>query len=180
MNDSIRREHFNRLAAEVYEPLQRYVRRRIGAGVVDDIVSETMLTLWRRIDEVPAGAVLPWAYAVARRHLANHRRSEGRRLRLIDRIASEPLSPVNTEGHPDAELDLALASLRPDDRELVRLWAWEQLEPAEIAVVLGISPNAASVRLHRVRRRLEEKLVKARKDEALCGHSPGDRKEERP
>jgi RNA polymerase sigma-70 factor, ECF subfamily len=57
--------------------------------------------------------------------------------------------------------------LRADDAELRRLWAWEQLTPAEIATVLGISANAASIRLHRARERLRGQL---RKIGARSGH----------
>ncbi|MGB0101650.1 MAG: sigma factor-like helix-turn-helix DNA-binding protein, partial [Nocardioides sp.] len=60
----------------------------------------------------------------------------------------------------DADLHEALAALRPEDAELLRLWAWEQLTPAEIAVVLDVSANAAGVRLHRARARLREQLGK--------------------
>jgi len=41
----------------------------------------------------------------------------------------------------------------------LRLWAWEQLSQREIAVVLDISPNAASIRLHRATRRLKDRLA---------------------
>ena len=56
-----RRRRFQDLVAEVYEPIQRYARRRVDPHAVDDIVSETLMTLWRRLDEVPPEA-LPWAY----------------------------------------------------------------------------------------------------------------------
>lgn len=59
----------------------------------------------------------------------------------------------------DAPLRRALARLGEDDAEILRLWAWEQLEPAEIASVLGISAAASRVRLHRARRRLEAALT---------------------
>ena len=57
--------------------------------------------------------------------------------------------------------------LRTEDAELLRLWAWEQLAPGEIATVLGITANAASIRLHRAREKLREQL---RKVEAPAGH----------
>ena len=72
----------------------------------------------------------------------------------------------------------ALGSLDEADRELLQLWAWEQLEPAEMAVVLGVTPNAISIRLHRAKAKLGEKLEKARKNEVLSGHSHRVRKEE--
>lgn len=48
----------------------------------------------------------------------------------------------------------ALARLRPADQEVLRLAAWEECTTAEIADVLGCTPNAAAVRLHRARARL--------------------------
>ncbi len=52
----------------------------------------------------------------------------------------------------------ALAGLRPDDREVLRLAAWEGLDPRAMGLVLGCSPNAAAIRLHRARRRLQEAM----------------------
>lgn len=173
-----RRQRFEVLAAEVYEPVQRYARRRVPPDAVDDILSETMLTLWRRLDEVPEEARLPWAYGVARRHIANHRRATGRHLRLVRRAELEPVPPARVDHPLDAELETALAALNEADRELLHLWAWEQLPAAEIAVVLGLSPNAASIRLHRAKQRLGQNLVVARKNDALSGHSRRERRKE--
>ena len=61
----------------------------------------------------------------------------------------------------------ALAALRPEEAELLRLWAWEQLGPTEIAEVLAITPNAASIRLHRARGKFLEEL---RKIDGAGGH----------
>ena len=164
-------QRFEALASEVYEPIQRYVRRRVEPGAVDDVVSETMLTLWRRLDEVPANARLPWAYGVARRHVSNHRRADRRHLRLVHRAESEP-RPAPNDGHPlDADLHTALTELGDADRELLHLWAWEQLDPAEIATVLGLTANAVSIRLHRAKKKLSENLGIARKNEDVSGHS---------
>ena len=52
----------------------------------------------------------------------------------------------------------ALGMLAEADREVLLLAAWEQLEPAEIATVLGITRTAARSRLHRARVRLREQL----------------------
>jgi RNA polymerase sigma-70 factor (ECF subfamily) len=66
------------------------------------------------------------------------------------------------------ELAAALAALPEADREVLVLWAWEQLEPREIATVLQITPNAVSVRLSRARKKLARQLT--RKDPAASGH----------
>jgi RNA polymerase sigma-70 factor, ECF subfamily len=47
----------------------------------------------------------------------------------------------------------ALATLRPDDQEALRLTEWEQLDIAAAAQVMGCSAATFRVRLHRARRR---------------------------
>lgn len=167
--------------AEVYEPIQRYARRRVASHAVDDIVSDTLMTLWRRLDDVPDSARLPWAYGVARHHIANHRRSTSRNLRLVRRTQSEPAHPSEVDGPLDPEIDEAMSALSEGDRELLRLWAWEQLEAAEIGQVMGLTANAAAIRLHRAKKKFGENLETARKNTATGGHSSSaSRKEARP
>ena len=163
--DAGRRLRFERVVGSVYEPLQRYLLRRTDAATADDVLGDVLLVLWRRLEDVPDGEPLPWAYGVARGCLANARRSAARQERLVERIARErPAEPDD-----DDRLARALAALPEADRELLRLWAWEQLPPREIAVVLGVSTNAAMIRLHRAKRRLRALLV-GRKDSHAPGH----------
>ncbi len=177
-DDAARSARFEQLARDVWAPLHAYVARRAPHSEVDDIVSETLTTLWRRLDDVPVDATLPWSFAVARRTLANQRRGDRRRAGLFDRqvhrtrAADLANMAVPEFVDDDPQLTWALAQLPTDDAELVRLWAWEQLEPREIAVVLGISANTASARLSRLRRRLHE-LLDARHDPVGTGHEPG-------
>lgn len=176
--DQRRRARFEAVMATVYEPLQRYLARRADPETAADALADAALVVWRRLDEVPDGAELPWCYAVARRCLANQRRGRDRRLRLVQRVAAHTegagTAPSLTSA-ADAELHDALGRLGDDDRELLRLWAWEQLTPAEIAVVFGLTPNAVSIRLHRARQKLAESLGAATggKDAPLRGHERG-------
>lgn len=172
-----RRARFETIAAEVFEPLQRFLRRRADVDDAGDALGDTLLTVWRRLDDVPDEAVLPWCYGVARRTLANQRRSARRRLDLAERMASQvttapPIDPAEAavDGHP--EVADAMAELAESDREVLTLWAWEQLEPREIAVVLDISDNAANLRLSRARKRLERQLT--RHDRPGGGHIRGE------
>jgi RNA polymerase sigma-70 factor (ECF subfamily) len=52
----------------------------------------------------------------------------------------------------------ALATLGERDREVLLLHAWDGLDNAEAATVLGCSANAFAVRLHRARRRFADAL----------------------
>ena len=153
------RERFESVAALVTEPVRRFLARRTDADTADDVLAETLLVCWRRLDDVPAGEeALPWAYAVARNALANAERSTRRQRRLAYRITVvDPPSEAVPEPDPGQDrVTDALARLRPDEADLIRLWAWEQLSPSEIATVLDLTPNAVSIRLHRARGRFKE------------------------
>jgi RNA polymerase sigma-70 factor (ECF subfamily) len=65
-------------------------------------------------------------------------------------------------------LAAALASLGAQDQEVLGLWAWECLEPREIAIALDVSVNAATLRLGRAKKRLATKL--SRQDRSDAGH----------
>lgn len=160
---------FECVVGDVYEPLQRYLRRRCAVDDVDDLLNDTLLTVWRRLDDLPAGSPLPWCYGVARRCLANHRRAVGRRLRLSERMTGATRPPTYPwTSSLDAALQAALEGLSEVDGEIIRLWAWEQLEPRQIALVLDMTPNAVSVRLGRIRTRLGREI--ARQDRPRAGH----------
>lgn len=154
-----RERRFRTIYDEFGRLVLAYARRRTDTRAdADEVFAEIMAVCWRRLDDIPADATLPWLYAVAARVLSNHRRGRDRRLRLLDRVRSHETvaARVHTAGGELDRLDVALAGLRDDDRELLRLAAWEHLTPAEIAEVLGITPNAVSVRLHRARRALKK------------------------
>jgi len=162
------RERFEALAAEVVEPVRRFLARRTDRDTADDVLAETLLVCWRRLDEVPDPA-LPWVYGVARLCLSNAGRSDRRQRRLAARISvvDPPEEAVREPDPPDPRVGAALEAMRPEEAELLRLWAWEQLGPGEIAEVLGITPNAVSIRLHRARGKFVEEL---RKIDGAAGH----------
>ena len=164
---------FSQLYERCSQPVRDFCRRRLTSDLVDDAVAETFLTAWRRLDDVPAGdAALVWLYRVAYRVIGHQWRTAARRRRLEDKLRSmvRPCASGADESVMErAERALVLAAaerLRPSDAEVLRLAAWEQLSVADIAVVLGIAPNAVKQRLHRARlnlgreyRRLESRMA---------------------
>ena len=153
-----RRGRFEALYAEHRACVLGYVLRRTDSTHdAADVIAETFLVAWRRLDDAPTGASARlWLYGVARRVLANHRRGERRRTQLAERLRGE-LAGRDAPEAPSGELaDLAAAfgSLADGDREVLALEAWEGLSAGEVAAVLGCSRNAARIRLHRARRRL--------------------------
>lgn len=136
------------------------LRRAANTSDAADAASETMLTAWRRLCDVPPEPeTLPWLDGVARKVLANQRRSLGRDDRFSQRLqlALNDAFVEPSDDHPDVRS--ALQRLDPDAREIVRLATWESLTGDEIACVLGISPAAARARLHRARLRLRAVLT---------------------
>lgn len=161
--DAERRTRFEELAPQLIEPLRRYLARRTDGATADDVLADTLLVCWRRLDEL-SDEPLPWAYGVARHCLANAERSARRQRRVAGRMAAidppRAVTPGPADGG-DPALAEALASLSAPEAELLRLWAWEDLDVGSIAGTLGITPNAASIRLHRARQKLAAALRKA-------------------
>ena len=151
--------------AELYERHHRsihdYCRRRLEIHAVDDAVSETFLTAWRRLDDVPDGhEALLWLYRVAYRVVGHQWRGSARRNRLETKVRSLARRPVADIGDAVANRDdhqlvlQAAETLGATDAEVLRLVAWEELSIGAIADVLEIEPNAVKQRIHRAKRNL--------------------------
>lgn len=158
--------------------VRAYVARRLR-GEIDDVVAEVFLVAWRKRDELPEH-VLPWLYGVASREVLHAVRSSVRTNELASRLAgqtdlvvpdlaTELADRVSAEGPVRGALD----RLPEGDAEVLRLWAWEHLEPRDIATVLQISGPAARVRLHRARRRFEATLSAQERAQADLGPPEG-------
>lgn len=137
-------------------------RRVDDRAAAEDVVSETFAVVWRRRDAIPEPS-LPWIYGIARRVIANQRRSEKRRLRLRERLYAE--SDAEARGRDPAQIldrrDAVVAAfwrLSESDREVLRLVAWDQVDTRSAARILDCTPGAFRVRLHRARRELEQQL----------------------
>ena len=101
---------FAQLYERYYGPIRDFCARRVPRDTVDDAVADTFLTVWRCLDEVPAGeAALVWVYGVAHRVVGHQRRSLSRRGRLHERLrtvefrpAAPPTTPWSTASSPVA------------------------------------------------------------------------------
>ncbi len=142
-----------------------YARRHVDSDAAEEVVSETFLIAWRRLNDIPDDAV-PWLLVVARNLIANHRRKLARQQRMTEEmIALHRVVP--TAAPPDesvtdrSELLAALAALSELEREALLLTGWDGLSDVQAAQVCGCSARAFRVRLHRARRRLERELEAA-------------------
>jgi RNA polymerase sigma factor (sigma-70 family) len=166
---------YDRHAAAIH----RYVTRRLGPAVADDLVAECFLAaFWRRHTyDVSRPDARPWLYGIAANAIGKHRRAEVRLLRALARTGTDPVA----EGHADwvdsrvtavamqRPLAAALAALPPGDREVLLLIAWADLSYEEVAQALEIPVGTVRSRLNRARRKTRE---------ALAGHDPTQQREE--
>lgn len=160
------RDRFQRLYDDNYERILGYALRR--TDTVDDahdVVSETFVAAWRRLDDVPDGSRSRlWLYGTARNAVANHHRGRLRQRRLDTRLQGVRAHVLDGSGPTPWEADefpavaAAFARLSDSDRELLLLVGWEGLDAAELAEVLGCARPTARVRLHRARRRFAAQL----------------------
>ncbi|QFZ22234.1 RNA polymerase sigma factor [Saccharothrix syringae] len=155
---------FDRHAAHV----RRYLARRLGDQVADDLVAETFLVAFDkrgRYDRDRPDA-RPWLYGIATNLVGQHRRAEARRFQHAaatppaaaeqdhaDRVAAEV-----TAGAVRSALVGALGGLAPEDRDVLLLVAWEQLSYEEVAAALAVPVGTVRSRLHRARRKVRQAL----------------------
>lgn len=159
--DAIAAQRLEALFRAHYKAVVAYVRRRAAPESVDDVVAETFLVAWRRLDRVPSDSPLPWLLAIARNIVATQRRASSRRdalyARLQASVGEQAADPLGVE-HPTGAVAAALARLSEKDREALTLIGWDGLRPREAAAVMGEIPSAFYVRLHRAKRRLRRLL----------------------
>jgi RNA polymerase sigma factor (sigma-70 family) len=156
-------ERFTGLYDRYYPRVLRYALQHADPGSAEDVASETFLVAWRRLAELPQPP-LPWLLAVARNLLRQQFGQARRQRRLADYISAltseRDLIAWDAGEHVverAAALD-ALATLPGDDVETLTLVTWHGLSAAEAAAVVGCSPHAFTVRLHRARKRLADAL----------------------
>ncbi len=176
--DDIRRslaepQVFGALFDRYFATVHRYLARRVGTDLADDLSGEVFRIAFERRSSYDLRRALarPWLYGIATRVLARHRRDEERRLRAHRRVsarsAAEPPAPDDgLEERLDASAAgsavlAALAALPPEDRDPLLLVAWEDLSYAEVAEALGIPIGTVRSRIHRARSRLRRRLAAA-------------------
>lgn len=172
---------FERMFRATYRNTFAYALRRMrGEQDAHDVVAETYLVAWRRIDELRrVGEPQAWLYGVAYKVIGNQRRGTRRRHKLAEKAASHPTKhqaddPLRSvvSGDELERVAEAMATLSSRDQEVLRLAAWEGLSHREIGIALGISRSLVRSVLYRARQRLNTALEDARtRHSADPGHN---------
>ncbi len=171
MDQAEREDRLEALFSNHASDVLAYGMRR-GASRVDaeDMMIETFIVCCRHMDEMRDPG-LPWLIAVARRVLANQRRSRSRRSTLLEKIQIHSDRPEPQPDFPrhmaDEELMGAIRKLSDVDRESLFLVAWEGLTHEEAAQVAGCSRSAFTRRFRHARRRLRAHLERDRTQSVL-------------
>jgi RNA polymerase sigma-70 factor (ECF subfamily) len=147
-----------------FAAIHRYLHRRVGKELADDLAAETFAQAFQarhRFDARYEGA-RPWLYGIASNLLRHHRRDEERQLRAYARTGVDPIetsSPMPAGADSVApQLAGALAALRGSDREVLLLFAWAELDYREIAEALAIPVGTVRSRLSRARAQVRRLL----------------------
>ncbi len=163
-------ERFDRMYAEHARAVLGYCVRRIDRDAAFDCAAETFLIAWRRLNDVPEGrAQLRWLFRTAHNVIGNHYRGRDRRRRFTTPLRDDEHAALTLGSHEpetivvraerDREVIDALQLLRPEDRQVLLLSAWERMPHDEIGEIVGCSAHAVDQRIHRALRRLERVLA---------------------
>ncbi|MDQ0404761.1 RNA polymerase sigma factor [Streptomyces sp. NBC_01723] len=136
------------------------------AGVVDDVVQETFLAVWRGSARYREDGDVPgWLWRIGSRRLIDVLRGDGARGRLRQALARlRHRDEVSAEervlaGVEHGDLAGALVRLSPELRAVLQATVVDGLTTREAAVLLGIPPGTVKTRAMRARRQLREALA---------------------
>ena len=134
---------YDRYGRLVYALILRVVHDR---GIAEDLVQETFLRVWNRVQgfEAGKGSIGPWLLAVARNRSIDYLRSAGGRERNVLEL-DETVHPALASEIESALLDsdrlrrvrVAMGKLTAQQRQAIELAYFEGLSQTEMAVRMG-------------------------------------------
>jgi RNA polymerase sigma factor (sigma-70 family) len=147
-------EAFEQLFQRHFEAVHRYLHRRAGRDLADELAAETFAVAFERRASCRGDSVLPWLYGIATNLLRRRRRTEQRRLQAYARTGVDDWATYEdgvSARADDAELARALAAMRPRERDALLLYALADLSYEEIAVAIDAPVGTVRTWLHRAR-----------------------------
>jgi RNA polymerase sigma factor (sigma-70 family) len=154
---------FELIFARHFREISRFLVRRAGHSVAEDLAAETFLQAFisrhRYRSEWPSAR--PWLFGIATNLLRHHAREEFARLRALSRLAQATEIPTGPEESAEVSWELsvvveAVASLDTRDRDVLLLFVWADLTYRDIAIALDIPEGTVRSRLNRARGAVRE------------------------
>jgi RNA polymerase sigma factor (sigma-70 family) len=161
-------ESFAALFDRYADMLYRYISRRLGPDLAEDLVGETFLVAFagRNKYDLSYADARPWLFGIATNLISRHRRTEAARYRALQRSpvedvvesAADRVTAGVTAEASRPVLARALAGLTAKDRNVLLLIAWGDLSYEEVARALDVPVGTVRSRLHRARRKVRAAL----------------------
>ncbi len=161
-------EVFGVLVDRYGDRLLRYLRRRVGPSIGDDLASEVFLVAFesRHRYRPRTPTALPWLYGIATNLLRNHSRSEQSRCQALGRLAGQRELDEQAGRIDDALTAAALvhrlaavfAQLPGDSRDVLFLVGVEGMSYEDAAVALSVPVGTVRSRLARAREELKKAM----------------------
>jgi RNA polymerase sigma factor (sigma-70 family) len=131
-------ERFSALVDAHNDIIFRYLARRVGASMGEDLAAETFLRAFRARAGYRGSrsSALPWLYGIATNLLRDHARSEHRQTQALAKLAGHAVREAGSEDCVDDALTAAarlrhvaaaIGALTPDARDVLVLIAVEGL-----------------------------------------------------
>ena len=164
MNEQHRRKKFENIYDQFVKDKTVYASRRSkNPETTADIVAETFMICWRRLNDIPDPPDAKfWLYRTARGVISNAYRKKANSEQLgkglssfLEKHGQDDFSSSTTDQLFVRE---ELNKLDDDDKEIIMLKYWDGMKAKEIAEIIGISTVAARKRLNRASKLLKVRL----------------------
>ncbi|MCX6402598.1 MAG: sigma-70 family RNA polymerase sigma factor [Actinobacteria bacterium] len=163
----MQKEEFEHLFNSYAKSVRAFIWRRsngldVGVSSVDDIEADVWTIAWARKESAPTDAELElaWLFQISRHVLANHIRKSVTRRKISNTFHPDEITALAADSLVllNEEIKEVFEVLNASEREVMALSVWESMKPAQIALVLGLTPNAVSIRLNKARKKISDYL----------------------
>lgn len=155
------------------DAFKAFLTARVGSEAeAEDLLQNGLMRAFRHANELSAEEKsVPWFYGLLRNSVVDHYRGKAARRRRDDALGDTLTALQEDVANPPQDWEQQIcsciggiiATLPPKQAELLRRVDLEGESVQAVAKSLGVTPNNASVTLHRARQKLRENL------EAFCG-----------
>jgi RNA polymerase sigma factor (sigma-70 family) len=155
---------FEQLYLDTETKLFRYLTRRVGPTLAEDLTAEAFTIAWQRFaDYDPTRAAFStWVFGIAINLLRRHARTEIYQLGMFSRTGQDPAHQSDETAIVDRlaasdfwpKVAAELADMDEVDRDVLTLYSWAEMSYTAIAEALDIPIGTVRSRMSRARDRL--------------------------